>query len=82
MSLVKQTTKPELNEKEQKILQLICNDQTTKEIASDLKLSPRTIETIRDKLKTKFDVKSVGALVYQACKHKMVNLWEKEPVDL
>ena len=41
-----------LTEKEVTVLRLICQEQSTRDIASSLSLSPRTIESIRDRIKT------------------------------
>jgi len=42
-----------LTEKELTVLKLMCEEKTTKEIADIVDISPRTVEAIRDKLKTK-----------------------------
>jgi DNA-binding NarL/FixJ family response regulator len=61
-----------LNEKEITILKLMCEEKTTKEIADMVDLSPRTVEAIRDKLKTKTGVKSMAGLVMYAVKAGIV----------
>ncbi len=40
-----------------------------------MEISPRTVESIRQKAKDKADVKSIGALVYYAVKNKIVPLF-------
>ena len=62
----------DLNDKEVKILKLMCDEKTTKEIADIVQLSPRTIEAIRDKLKTKTGTKSMAGLVMYAVKSGLV----------
>ena len=57
-----------LSEKEITILKLMCEEKSTKEIADLVDLSPRTVEAIRDKLKTKTGAKSVAGLVMYAVK--------------
>jgi len=52
-----------LSEKELTILKLMCEEKTTKEIADMVEISPRTVEAIRDKLKTKTGAKSMAGLV-------------------
>ncbi|HEV7621888.1 MAG TPA: response regulator transcription factor, partial [Flavisolibacter sp.] len=65
---------PEVNltEKEITILKLMCEEKSTKEIADMVDLSPRTVEAIRDKLKTKTGVKSMAGLVMYAVKAGIV----------
>ena len=61
-----------LSEKEITILKLMCDEKSTKEIADMVDLSPRTVEAIRDKLKTKTGVKSMAGLVMYAVKAGIV----------
>ncbi|MCC7436457.1 helix-turn-helix transcriptional regulator [Candidatus Nomurabacteria bacterium] len=53
----------QLSEKEITVLKLICDDKDTKEIASILDLSPRTIEKRRDDLRSKTGAKGYPGLV-------------------
>lgn len=62
----------QLNDKEVTILKLMCEEKSTKEIADIVDLSPRTVEAIRDKLKTKTGVKSMAGLVMYAVKAGIV----------
>jgi len=57
-----------LSDKEMKVLKLMCEEKTTKEIADIVDISPRTVEAIRDKLKTKTGAKSMAGLVMYAVK--------------
>jgi DNA-binding NarL/FixJ family response regulator len=61
-----------LTDKEITILKLMCEEKSTKEIAELVDLSPRTVEAIRDKLKTKTGVKSMAGLVMYAVKAGIV----------
>jgi len=61
-----------LNDKELRILKLMCEEKTTKEIADIVDISPRTVEAIRDKLKTKTGAKSMAGLVMYAVKNKIL----------
>jgi DNA-binding NarL/FixJ family response regulator len=61
-------TDAKLTEKEVTILKLMCEEKSTKEIADMVDLSPRTVEAIRDKLKTKTGAKSMAGLVMFAVK--------------
>src|SRR5688572_15119464 len=59
-----------LSDKEVTILKLMCEEKTTKEIADIVEISPRTVEAIRDKLKTKTGAKSMAGLVMYALKSR------------
>jgi DNA-binding NarL/FixJ family response regulator len=62
----------QLNDKEVTILRLMCEEKSTKEIADIVELSPRTVEAIRDKLKTKTGTKTMAGLVLYAVKAGLV----------
>jgi len=62
----------QLTDKEITILKLMCEEKSTKEIADIVDLSPRTVEAIRDKLKTKTGVKSMAGLIMYAVKAGLV----------
>ena len=62
----------QLTDKEITILKLMCDEKSTKEIADIVDLSPRTVEAIRDKLKTKTGTKSMAGLVMYAVKSGLV----------
>src|ERR1051325_4762845 len=66
------TPEVNLNDKDVTILKLMCEEKSTKEIADIVDLSPRTVEAIRDKLKTKTDVKSMAVSVMYAVKAGIV----------
>ena len=61
-----------LSDKEKHILKLMCEEKSTKEIADMVDLSPRTVEAIRDKLKSKTGVKSMAGLVIYAIKSGII----------
>ena len=61
------------SEKEVKILKLIAEDKTTEEISKEVFLSPRTIETIRQNMKTKVGAKTIAGLVMYAMKNKILD---------
>lgn len=62
-----------LSDKEKRVLKLMCEEKTTKQIADIVKISPRTVEAIRDKLKLKTGTKSMAGLVIYAVKHGIFN---------
>lgn len=66
------TDDPPLTEKEIRILKLMCEEKTTREIADIMDISPRTVEAIRDKLKAKTGSRSMAGLVMYAVKHGIV----------
>lgn len=59
-------TKTELTEREKEILQLIVQEKTTKEIAEQLCLSEKTIETHRANIMLKLEVKNIAGMVKKA----------------
>jgi len=61
-----------LTEKETAILKMMCEEKTTKEIADLVDISPRTVEAIRDKLKTKTGARSMAGLVMYAVKNGII----------
>lgn len=63
----------DLSEKETRVLKLMCEEKTTKEIADIVEISPRTVEAIRDKLKTKTGAKSMAGLVMYAVKNGIID---------
>jgi two-component system, NarL family, invasion response regulator UvrY len=63
-----------LTEQELQFLKLTCTDLTYKEIAQKMGLNPRTIDTLRDHLFTKLDVKSRVGLAIVAIKNGIVTL--------
>jgi DNA-binding NarL/FixJ family response regulator len=60
------------SEKELRILKLIADDKTTEEISKEVYLSPRTIETIRQNMKTKVGAKTIAGLVMYAMRNKLL----------
>lgn len=63
-----------LNEKEKKILTLICNGNTNQEIADLLFLSIKTIEKYRHGLIKKTNTRNTAQLVMYTIKNKLVNI--------
>ncbi len=61
-----------LSNKENEVLQLIAKGLTTKEIASKLFVSARTIETHRANILKKFEVKNTAALIKKAIEKKIL----------
>lgn len=58
----------DLTRRESEVLQLICEELTTQEMADKLFLSPRTVEGHRQNLIEKFGVKNTAGLIIRAIK--------------
>ncbi|HMR81605.1 MAG TPA: response regulator transcription factor [Niabella sp.] len=66
--------KAELTEREKEILQLIVAEKTTKEIAEQLCLSEKTVETHRSNIMIKLDVRNIAGMVKKAIMQGLVNI--------
>jgi DNA-binding NarL/FixJ family response regulator len=64
----------QLSEKEKSILQLICSEYTSKEIAEHLNMSLRTIEAYRQSLQEKTGSKNSAGLILYAIRNGVVAL--------
>lgn len=62
----------QLTDKEVLILKLLCEEKSTREIAGLVDLSPRTVEAMRDKLRSKVGVKTLAGLIMFAVKKGLV----------
>ncbi|NBR36090.1 MAG: DNA-binding response regulator [Chitinophagales bacterium] len=63
-----------LDDREIDFLKLVCTDKTYKEVALELRLNPRAVDSLRDQLFVKLDVKSRVGLAMIALKHGIVPL--------
>ncbi|RYE53041.1 MAG: LuxR family transcriptional regulator, partial [Chitinophagaceae bacterium] len=61
-----------LTDQEMAFLELVCSDRTYKEIAQEMKLTPRSVDVLRDSLFFKLDVKSRVGLAILAVKNGLV----------
>lgn len=68
--------KDHLSKREVEILQLICHQLTTSEIANKLFISNRTVEWHRNNLLLKTDAKNMVGLLIYALEHSIVNIDE------
>ena len=64
----------QLTDREIDFLKLACTEMTYKEIASQMHLSPRTIDGYRDALFLKLDIKTRTGLVIYAIKNGLVKI--------
>ena len=67
-------TKTELTEREKEILQLIVQEKTTKEIAGQLCVSEKTVETHRTSIMQKLEVKNIAGMVKKAIMEGLVSV--------
>jgi len=65
---------PQLTEREQEILQLICEQYTASEIAEKLFISPRTVDGHRNNLLQKLNCRNTAGLVVYALQNKLVSI--------
>lgn len=63
-----------LTNREKEILELICFQQSTNEIAEKLFISPRTVEGHRNNLLLKTESKNIAGLVVYAIQNKIVSI--------
>ena len=63
-----------LNDRETEFLKLVCTELTYKEIADRMHLSPRTIDSYRDNLFEKLQLKTRVGLVMYAVKNCIVRI--------
>ncbi|NQU87325.1 MAG: response regulator transcription factor [Mariniphaga sp.] len=64
----------EFTRREQEVLELICKEFTTQQIANKFDVSPRTIESHRKNLIEKSGVKNLAGLIVFAIKNKIVKI--------
>lgn len=61
-------------ERELDVIRLICQQMSNKEIASALKLSPRTVESHREKIQEKIGSRNIAGITIYAIKHKICSI--------
>jgi DNA-binding NarL/FixJ family response regulator len=66
--------KVELTEREKEILQLIVYEKTTREIAEELFLSEKTVETHRGNIMLKLEVRNIAGMVKKAIMQGLVKI--------
>lgn len=66
--------KIELTEREKEILQLIVSEKTTKEIAEQLCISEKTVETHRGNIMLKLEARNIAGMVKKAIMQGLVNV--------
>ena len=66
----------QISQRELEVLELICNQFTTTEIARRLYISPRTVEGHRNNLMNKVNRRNTAGLVAYAVTENLVRLYE------
>ena len=67
----KKNAKLELTERELTVMKLICQELSNKEIATELKLSVRTVEGYREKIQEKIGARNTAGIVIYAIRNKV-----------
>ncbi len=62
----------ELTSREREVLQLLVEGKTTREVASDLQISAKTVETHRANLMRKLAIHNTAGLVRYAVRQRMI----------
>lgn len=63
---------PALTNREREVLRLVSQGATSKEIAQQLRISPKTAQVHRDNLKQKLNLRTTADIVRYAIRHKIV----------
>lgn len=63
----------ELTDRELEVIQLLAYGYTSKEIANELNIDRNTVETYKDRIKSKLDCKSAIEIVVFAYKNKLIH---------
>ena len=66
--------KLQLSKKEEKIMQLICQEYSNKEIAIRLSITSRSVESTRERILAKIGAKNMAGIVVYAIKNGIFNL--------
>ena len=64
----------QLSDKELQIIILICKENSNKEIAEKMFLSPRTIDTYRERIMQKIGAKNTAGVVLYALRHDLLGV--------
>lgn len=66
--------KIEFSNQEKKVLELLCHEKTTGEIAKEMELGKRTIETYRKNMLEKTGARNMAGLIIYAIKNKLIEI--------
>ena len=78
-SAISEESYDKLTRREQEVMRLVAQGLSTKEVASKLFISPKTVENHRTKIMEKLDMDSIVDLVKYAAKLGIINIrsWDK-----
>ena len=62
-----------MSDKEKEVVRLLCMEYTAAEIAQKMEISPRTVESIKDRLMERFGLKNTAGLVFFAVKNNLID---------
>jgi DNA-binding NarL/FixJ family response regulator len=62
----------DITAKEKDVLRYICFEHTSQEIGEKMGISPRTVESIKDRLMERFGLKNTAGLVFFAVKNNLI----------
>jgi DNA-binding NarL/FixJ family response regulator len=63
----------EVSDKEKEVLQFICMELTSVEIGEKMRISARTVESIKERLMERFGLKNTAGLVFFAVKNNLID---------
>ncbi len=63
----------QISPKEKEVLTYICQEFTSAEIGEKMSISPRTVESIKDRLMERFGCKNTAGLVFFAVKNHLID---------
>ena len=66
--------KVEFSKQEKRVLELMCREMTNSEIAEEMELGKRTVETYRKSMMEKTGTRNSAGLIVYAMKHKIIQI--------
>ena len=67
------TNSIEVSNREKEVLKHICMEFTSQEIGHKLSISPRTVESVKERLMERFGLKNTAGLVFFAVKNNLID---------
>jgi DNA-binding NarL/FixJ family response regulator len=67
------TNEIEVSDKEKDVLRYICMEFTSQEIGEKMNVSPRTVESIKERLMERWNLKNTAGLVFFAVKNNLID---------
>jgi DNA-binding NarL/FixJ family response regulator len=63
----------DVTDREKDVLRYICMEFTSQEIGEKMSISPRTVESIKERLMERFNVKNTAGLVFYVVKNNLID---------